>query len=236
MRKSISYRFQRLLMTFLFVICLALYSQPANGVSIGGISLGSFTTRANYDTGKREWVQLISMGHILIGQPRHKDIILITIEAPGHKGGHLILRELLSPDNERILLLSAPPIMAEKIRHITLYVKHDTKNLTLLEYDNARWQRWKPRSRHMVEANSSSAIREDISVFSMTGLGLYWLLDGEASDASSTPITTQDASAFYLLGGSLSRGFLPWGVSVLLLIVGWAISRWAHQSQRHRGS
>jgi hypothetical protein len=200
------------------------------------MSVGTFLTGAADDTGSREWVELVGVSGLLSGRPKRASLQLITVYAPGCNSGHLLLRELVSSDGSRSLLLTAPTSLVEKTRRVTLYVKSLSKQLVLLEYIEGSWQHRRPQPLRVVAKDSHDASQEDLLVFSMAGLGLYWLLEAHAPEGSVATLGPLDPSASRLLGGDMSRGLLPLVWSVVLLTLGWAISRWLHRAQRPVGT
>jgi hypothetical protein len=217
----------------LLVFSLSLGSQPVNATSGGGTNIGVFTTGAANDTGSREWIALTGTDGFLSGWPRHTSIAFIVVYAPGADDGHLILRELESSGGRRSLLLSAPSTLVEKTRRVTLYVKHHSENLILLERTKTNWTPRSPQPIRIAVGGGDGATQEDLLAYSVAEFGLYWLVEeSEESGVYVSSIIAQDTSASQLLGGGISRSVLPWGWSVLLLAVGWSMSRLIHRISR----
>lgn len=227
---------ERLKITLLLAVSLMLCSQPVSATSGSATSVGAFLTGAAVDTGSREWIDLVGVGGLLSGRPKRTSLTLITVYAPGCESGHLLLRELVSSEGRRSLLLTAPAPLVEKTRRVTLYVKSLSKQLVLLEYIEGSWQYRRPQPMRVAAKDSHDASQEDLLVFSVARLGLYWLLEDHAPELSVSTIGPLDPSASHLLGGGVSRGFLPWVWSVVLLILGWAISHWVHRAQQPAGT
>jgi hypothetical protein len=227
---------RRLRTTVLLAVSLTLFSQPVSGTGGSATSAGAFTLGAADGTGAREWVELVGTGGLLSGRPNHKSIKLITVYAPGCDESHLILRELEFLDGRRSLLFSAPVSLLRKTLRATIYVKHHSMNLVLLEYAGGSWKLRKPQPIRVAAEDDHEAPEDNLLAFSVSGLGFYWLMEGNAPGLSVSSITSQDPSAIQLPGGSISRGVLPWAWSVLLLAVGWTVSRWLHRIERHAGN
>jgi hypothetical protein len=224
----------RIRITVLLAISLILFSQPVIGSGGGITSVGPFTKGTAGDTGSREWVDLVGKGGLLIGRPNHNIIKLITVYAPGLNKGHLILREIGLPDGKKSLLLSAPDYLLEKTQRATLYVKHHSINMSLLEYDGAKWKQRNPLSLRVDKENNNEVFQEKLLAFTVDGLGLFYLLDGNPSDLTLSNMLLPYPSANALLGGGLPRGLLPWMAAVLLLIGGWVISKLLYTMERDK--
>jgi hypothetical protein len=212
----------------LLTICFILLSKPVNG-SFGGVnSVGPFT-KGTGDTGSREWIELIGNGGLLSGKPKHGDITLITVYAPGIDTGHLIFREISRADGRKSLLISAPDSLSKNTVRATIYIKPQSVNLSLLEYANGQWKQINPQSLRVDTENSNKVIRNDLLAFSVKGFGVYALHEGVSQDLSVFPNTSRYPSASVLLGGSISRGLLPFAWSTAFLVIGWIISILAHK-------
>ncbi len=222
----------RHLLAVLLAITLAIGGSVASGSGLGAIT-GPGSGVGSHDTGLRELVSLQPMGNFLIGRPVGGLIELIVIDAPGHRGKetHLMLRELETQNGLRSLLLAAPDTLEDRLRRITIYVRGTSADTVLLE------QRGKLLERHLPQAiQSASNVGSfgdlQLLAYPLERLGHYWISSANASGTSSEPPIEPTASA--LLGGGVSRGLLPWGLSGLLLIVIMSLSHWVHAAEKRR--
>lgn len=227
---------RRLSTRILLALSLLLCTQPASGSTGSTTSAGAFLTKAVDDFGAREWVELLSTGGLLSGQPRHPSIELITVHAPGCKTGHLILRKQKLADGRQSLLLSAPAPLARKTRRITIYVKHPSQHLILLEYVGGSWKPRRPQSFRITVEDDLASSQENLLAFAVEGFGPYWLLNSNSSIVPASSSTTQDLWASPSLSRDIFRGVLPWVSSILLLVVCWSISRFVHRIERKAGT
>jgi hypothetical protein len=210
------------------------FTQPASSTGSGGTSVGAFISGAAENLGKREVVELVDKGGLLAGWPAYNLIKLITIYAPGCDSSHLIIREIELPDGGKSLLLSAPSSLLDKTLRATIYVKHTSTDLVLLEYIRDRWERRKPQLLSITgTVDSKGASQDTLLAFPVEGIGSYWLLENNASDLVISPPTSKAVSASSSpWTDRIYRGLLPWGWSILLLVVGWTISHWIHKTER----
>lgn len=226
----------RKLEIILFVAAsLIILGQPVYGSSGGVTAVGAFSSAANDDTGSRQWVTLRSAGGLLCGTPNHKVIDLITVYAPGMDSGHLILRELELPDGKRSILLSAPNSLMEKTLRATIYMKASSRNSVLLEHVGGKWEHSHPVQLSLASENSHEAAHRDLLAYPVKGIGLYCLSESNSSELVGPLEVPADTSASRALGGSVTRGFLPWVSAALLLLIGWAISYCLHIFERAKG-
>jgi hypothetical protein len=226
---------QRLGIALLLAISLMLRSQPVSAIGGNATNGGAFMTKAAHDTGLREWVTLVAAGALLRGWPKHSSIALITVYAPGADSGHVIVRETVASDGKRSLLFNAPASLAQQTLRMTVYVKHHSKSLVLLADEEGRWKLRRPQSMRVASAGGHGASPDHLLAFSVEGFGVYWLLGGDISGESRTVSTFQETAASSLVGGGLSRGVLPWLCSGLLLLAGWAMSRFIHRIEQRTG-
>lgn len=234
-RSEVKAVIRRFRIVVFMAVCLILLSKSVSG-SFGGVTnVGSFTKGASGDTGSREWIELMGSDGLLSGQPKHKAIKLITVYAPGTDVGHLILRELKLTDGRKSLLLSAPDSLSKKTIRVTLYVKNNSKNLSLLEYAEGKWIQRNPVSLRVDTEHNNEVLQDDLLAFSVEGFGKYWLLEGTPPDLSVASTDTHYQSAKVLLGGSISRGLLPLASSFMVLVIGWSISHWIHRRDLNSG-
>ena len=210
---------------------LLLFTQTAGSSVGGGTSIVAFSGGAGNDTGSREWVELVGTYGLLCGQPKHKSIELIAVYAPGCDEGHLIFRELEISDGKTFFSFSAPASLLKKSVRATIHVKDYSKDLVLLEYAQGSWKERKPL-RFSVATDDG---HEELLAFSVEGLGLYCLLERDSSVSSASSIISNDTSANSLLGGGVYRGLLPLILSVVVLVVCWAVSRLVYRTEQYAG-
>lgn len=213
---------------------LILSNHSAFGTSGGVTNVGALASGATEDTGSREWVELLRAGDLLIGRPAIKDIKLITVYAPGVDKSHLILREVKLPDGRSSLFFGAPNKLSRKTLRATIYMKHSSLNLVLLENVEGRWIERRPQAIPITENVRSETLQDVIVAFSVDKLGSYWVLEGHSQTLGQISSISQKQSASSLLGGGYMRGILPWAGAFLLLGIGWTLSRWTHSIERNR--
>ncbi len=225
---------RQLLVSITILISLTLntgfvYSSTGGVTSGGGIISG-----AKGDAGSREWIELRASGDLLAGRPKNRDIELITIYAPGIDKSHLILREMKLPGGRRSLILSAPDKLARKTLRSTIYLKHDSLNIVLLENISGRWIERKPQAIWMTEEVRSGNPRDVLLAFTVEKFGSYRVQEGKSQSLGETYSTSKDQSASSLFGGGYTSGVMPWVGAFLLLGMGWTLSRWIHGIERSR--
>ena len=210
------------------------FGQPVYGSTGGVTTVGAFSGAANDDTGARQWVMLCGTSGLLCGTPNHKLLKLITVYAPGRDSGHLILRELKLPDGKRSILLSAPKSLMEKTLRATIYLKASSMNSELLERIGDKWVLRHPVQLNFASENSQGAADSDLLAYPVKRIGLYCLSESNSSELVGPLAVPGDTSGSRSLGGSVTRGFLPWVSAALLLLIGWVVSYCLHIVEREK--
>jgi hypothetical protein len=203
--------------------------------SYGGVTnVGPFVKGAG-DTGSREWVELTGNNGLLSGKPKHKNIKLITVYAPGIDKAHLILREIVQADGRKSLLISTPDYLSKVTVRATIFIKSQTENLSLAKYVNGQWAKIKPQSLRVDTENSINGSQDNLFSFSVSWLGAFMLYEGNPKELTISPKNTRYSSANELLGGDIYYGMLPLVTSILLLAIGWITSRLLHKRELNIG-
>jgi len=219
----------------IFLVMVAVIGgSVANGSGIGGIT-GPGTGIGSNDTGLRELVPLMPKGNLLIGRPVVSKIALIIIDAPTlqNTASHIILRELNTSEGVRSLLLSASDTLKSHLRRVTIYIKDENSNMVLLEQHGEAKKRHLPQVIQSTEIHNSP-VNHTLLAFSLKRFGLYWISAVNTSGKNNTLKPPIESTARTFLGGGISRGLLPWGLSALALIIVMSLSYWVHAAENHR--
>ncbi len=203
--------------------------------TMGGVStIGPLLTPGESSTAIREVIDLKKSGDLLIAKPHHGLVAMIALYAPGLNQGHLILRELLTPDGRQTLLLTAPDAVKAKVHRATLYTKGLPDNIVLLENINGIWQERLPQPflTDSIQAGSESA--QVIKAFPIKTLGFYWLLESTAGVTVSAH-APEKISATTLMGGNFTSGIFPSVIGILLFMLFGTVSRYIHKTEKLGG-
>lgn len=220
---------KKLLAVCFFLLCKAVFASSI-GVMNGGLVAGGGAD----DTGIRERVELTAVGGLLIGHPRHSEIELITVYAPGIEKSHLILREIQQASDKKSLLFTAPDFLTDKIHRATIYLRQPAGNLVFFETVKGEWLQRIPQPFLSVTNNNENTVSDnELLAVSVSGFGPFWLLEND-SPVNSLPVIEENSqTARSLLGGSMERALLPIVAAVLFLMLGWMASLWVHRLDRH---
>jgi hypothetical protein len=131
----------------------------------------------------RQHIDLDAIGSELIGRPSKGSIRLIMMEAVGSRTAGLMLRETAMSDGSKMLFLTAPDSVMEKVKRMTLYVDRTPKNEILAEWKSGKWilQRLK------VDAAFDGPILDgnanELYAFSVTTFGPFRLFPRDSQDS-----------------------------------------------------
>jgi len=217
----------------LFIICLLLLGKLAFASSIGTLNGGLVAGGGADDTGFRERIELFRSGGLLIGQPKHSSIELVTIHASELTNSHLILREVQQSTNKRSLLFTAPDSLMEKISRATIYLKRNEKDFIFLETVEGKWVEREPQPFTSELKIRNSLVENNLYAVSVNGLGPFWLLEDTTSKINEPLKQNNGQSARLLLGGKLEIALQPLTIAVLFLVFWWGISLIVHRLDRH---
>lgn len=211
------------------VLLLLMVSPHTIWASTGGVTnAGVFSSSAEHFTGVREWVELEESGGMLKGSPPHDLLKFITVYAPGTKSGHIIFRELKTLDGRRSFLLTAPDDLVDSIKRVSIFLQPKSGALELYEQVEERWIKRLPQSLRVAGHNGRGGSPQDLLAFSLEKPGFFWVMESPSPQLTKTSFVPQDSSAKSLMGGSILWGFSAWTASILLLSIGWLISRRLH--------
>ncbi len=219
------------LFTILAAISLTIGGSEANSTGLGSIT--GPVSGVGSDTGLREFVPLHTMGNLLIGRPVDSSIELIVINAPDYreKETHLMLRELKTQNGIRSLLFTASETLDEHLRRITIYSRETDSEIVLLERHGESWKYHTPQTIQST-AHIKAVGDKQLFAFPLDRLGLYWVSSSLDIKTGTYPPLEPTASA--LLGGRVNSGLLPWGASILLLIIIMSLSHWVYLSENRK--
>jgi hypothetical protein len=227
------------ILRFLVILVLGLSAifigDSANASGTGASSFFPAIFGATHNTGVRESIELKCSNGVSSGRPKNKTIKLIIIILKNCRAGELILRELKFSAGRKSILFTTHVSLMEEILRVTLYVNHDTKNISLLEYRNGSWYRRKAQALPATFINYQRASKHELLAFSAEGLGPFWLIEGTSPFYFASTDVFHKPTARALLGEGLSRGLLPWGYAILLLGVGWYVSHSLHRKECDSG-
>ena len=195
----------------------------------GVISAGGYATASSGETGSRELIRLTKAGDLLVGRPKQSDIELITVDAPGMVEGHVIIRDISHADGSKSLLLAAPESFSGSTKRATIYVKNHSEKVVLLKHDGTSWIRHLPQAIEVIDTKERHSSHYSFLAFPVNGFGSFWLLDAAEAHDTRTIAIPAGPSAEQLLGGGFSRGILLCVCAILLLSLGWAISKRTHK-------
>ncbi|MCP4041883.1 MAG: hypothetical protein GY731_07980 [Gammaproteobacteria bacterium] len=223
------------LATTMLAICLYTVTQPVSATTGSVTSSGAFSAGISHDTGWRERVELTGADGLFAGWPTHPSIVLLTVYAPDVDAGQVILRDLQRPDGTRSILLTAPESLREKTRRVTIYLHRSATEAVILESVGGRWQRREPLPLRVSMPNQSGMVTEELLAFSVSGLGHYWLVEGQLPSRPPNTEAPADHPADSLPGGDTFRALETITAAIVLLLVGWAASHWTHRLETHAG-
>ncbi len=201
---------------------------PVWGSTGGVTNVGAFSSSAGHFTGIREWIELEDHGGILKGSLSHELLKFITVHAPGVKSGHIIFRELKTVDGRRSFLLTAPDALMDAIKRVTLFLGPQLGSLELYEQVDNLWLKRLPQSLRVADHHRPDSPPQDLLAFSLQKPGFFWVMESSSSSLDHALFVPQGSSATSLMGGSILWGISAWAAAILLLSLGWFISRRLH--------
>ena len=222
------------LIEFLIVL-FTTFTFPVWGSTGGVTNVGGFSSSAEHFTGVREWVELNGSGKMLKGFLDHDVLKFVTVYAPGATSGHIIFRELKTFDGRRSFLLTAPDDLVDKIQRVTLFLQPKSDALELYEQVNGLWIKHLSQSLRVANQHDHEGAPQDLLAFSVEKTGFFWINESPSPQLTKAFFAPQDSSAKSLMGGSMLWGFSAWTASILVLSIGWLISRRLHNSVQFLG-
>jgi hypothetical protein len=221
--------------SFLSLLILSSVGSPVAGSGLGLVT-GPGTGIGGDDTGIRELVHLQPVRDFLVGRPRDGVIERIVIDAPGKAAtaSTILIRQLETSDGLSTVLLSAPGSLEQVLRRLTVYIKKTTPDVVLLENKDDRWIIHRPQSMYVTDDTAQSR-KKEILAFALDHLGLFWVVSSEGALGAVSDQLPSEPTADALLGGDIWRGFLPWILSGLLLLLVMSMSTMMHVVDKKRG-
>lgn len=202
--------------------------------TMGGMTnVGPIFTQGESSTAIRELVELKPSGELLVARPRHAFVEMITVQAPGLREGHLILRELLTRDGKQTLLLTAPEEIVTQVERVTLYTKGLERSLVMLENINGVWEKHLPQSLLIDSRREEVVSNQMLQAYSARKLGFYWFLKPSMTDTIISH-NSDPTSARTLMGGEFTWGFLPSVFGIFLFLLCGTVSRHIHKTAKFR--
>jgi hypothetical protein len=214
-------------------LALLFAANAARASSVGLLGGPASNGSATHSTGERELVTLVRSAGLLVGRPRSSTLRMIVIDAPADDTARMIVREVQHWSGRRSLVLTAPAALASQVRRVSLYLRPREAEFVVIESFGGMSVRHSPQ-RVSVASEAATGDGElandaDLLAVAASGLGPFWLVeDGEAAPGSAH-------SARALMGKDDARALLPTAAAVALLLLGRAVSLWAHRRDRRVG-
>ena len=207
---------------------LIYFSHIAMGSGGSLISAGALGGRCGSETGHRQVVEFQSNGEIFSVTPKDGLIRLITLHAPSLNRGHLIIRELDLPDEEKSVLISTPEKFHSHIKRATIYLRPFSSGLTLYQQHENGWRSIEP-IKLITSGASTGANTNELWAYPVAHLG-YFRFSKTSADRS----TISDHDLFPM--GSVRIGIFPWICAGMLFMTIGILSLIIHKMELRRGN
>ncbi len=207
---------------------LIFISHTAMGSGGSLISSGALGSQCGSETGHRQLIEFQSSGEILSVIPQDGLIRLITLHAPGLNKGHLIIRELDLPDEEKSVQISTPKRYHSHIKRATIYLRPSSSGLSLYQkYENG-WRCIEP-IKLITTGTSMGANSNELWAYPVDHLGHF-----RFSKAGADKMTISDHDLFQM--GSVRIGIFPWFCAGILFATIAILSLIIHKMELRRGN
>jgi hypothetical protein len=192
------------------------------------ISAGALGRQCGSDTGHRQAIEFQSSGEILSVIPEDGIIRLITLHAPGLNKGHLVLRELDLPDEEKSVLISMPKKFHSQIKRATIYLEPVSSGFTLYQRHENGWRPIEPITL-IAPGDLAGSDYKELWAYPVTHLGHF-----RFTEASADGMSMSDDDLFPM--GSVRIGIFPWICAGMLFMTTGILSFIIHKMERRRGN
>ena len=216
-----------------WIVCAFLIFQNNCGWGSGGsiISAGALGRYSGGETGYRQLVKLKVNGGILSAIPQNSPIRLITVHAPGLKGGNLIIRELKLPDAQKSILISPPTTIHSQIKRATIYLSSAASDVLLYQQHESGWKRLEPIKLITTSHLSNQAGLKEMWAYSVARLGHFRISYQPLRTHSASVLISADRKAGLIPMGSVRRGVFPWVCAGILFMTIGTLSYIIHKME-----
>lgn len=217
----------------IWISFLILFFQDNLSWGSGGsiISAGAFGSSGG-DTGHRQLIKLQVNGDLLSAIPQCSSIKLITIHAPGLKGGHLIIRELDLPDSQKSILITVPNGIRTHIERATIYLSSASDNFTLYHQNESGWGVIDPIKLITTSPLLNINGLDEILAYPVDRLGHFRIFYHPQKMRTGAVPNNTDLKTGTIPIGSVRRGLFPCISAGILFIVISILSYIIHKMER----
>ena len=208
--------------------CLVFQSHPGFGSGGSVISAGVFGGQGG-DTGHRQLIALERKGAVLCAIPENSPVRLITIDAPGVKRGHVILRELAIAGEKTSLLVSVPADIGPHIRRAILYLSPAYGKGACYQELDTGWRRVDPIRMIAPSLFHGQGGSEALWACPVERLGHFVFSPPSPQTELGSPPTEEKAVSIPM--GSVRKGVYPWICAGLFFITIGVLSYMIHHME-----